>query len=438
MSISRKAIGLHLCAMFLLAVFIVACAGPVTTAPTAAPTAASAAKEIVVGAIYPMSGAEAQIGVDAKAAIDLAVEIVNGKFDLSLPLAKEEGLPNLGGAKIRVVYGDHRGSPEKGQSEAERLITQEGAVALIGTYFSSVSASASATAERYSVPFLVPESTASNLHKRGLKFFFRTTPHNDEFGEVMFKFMADVQKKGTAKLKKVALLYENTDFGVDMSKGWKSLAAAQGYEVVADLVYTQNSTSLNAEALRIKAAQPDVLLISQLSSDAILFVKTLREIGYVPPMVIANDAGNVEPNFIDSVGKDAEGFISRAVWSPELAQRKPIIDQINKLFKERTGKDLADNSSREFQGMMVLLDAINRGKSRDPKVIRDALLATDLKSDQLMMPWPGVKFDPATGQNTLSTPIMIQLQAGTYKAVWPDDIASVKLVYPIPGWSARQ
>src|SRR5262245_48144562 len=86
---------------------------------------ASQPKEVVVGVLYPLSGPTAQAGVDARAAAELAAEIVNGKHDLDLPLARTEGLPGLGGAKLRLVVVDHQGKPELGQTEAERLITQE-------------------------------------------------------------------------------------------------------------------------------------------------------------------------------------------------------------------------------------------------------------------------------------------------------------------------
>src|SRR5579871_3681769 len=90
------------------------------------PLAARAqSSEVVIGLIYPLSGASAQIGVDAQKAFETAAEIINKKFDFDLPLARSEGLPGFGGAKIRLVFADHQADPQKGRAEAERLITQE-------------------------------------------------------------------------------------------------------------------------------------------------------------------------------------------------------------------------------------------------------------------------------------------------------------------------
>ena len=87
-------------------------------------TGAASSDEILLGAVYPMTGPSALGGQVAKYAIEAAVEIINNNYDLNLPLAKGEGLPNLGGAKIKVIFMDHQGSPEKGLSAAEKLIKQ--------------------------------------------------------------------------------------------------------------------------------------------------------------------------------------------------------------------------------------------------------------------------------------------------------------------------
>lgn len=432
----------------LLAVaMLTACASPAATPAPAAPagespsaTTAPAAekpaevKEVVIGAIYPMTGASAQIGQDAKNAIDLAVEIVNGKYDIALPLAAEEGLPNLGGAKVRVVYGDHQAEPEKGQAEAERLITQENVVALMGSYHSSVTQVASQAAERLSIPFVCPESSSATLHTRGLKFFFRTTPHDGVFSQAMFDYMNFLKETKGVEIKKVALFHEDTLFGTSSANAQTEIAKNMGFEIVEDVKYTQNATSLSAEVLRLKAANPDVVLVTSYPSDAILFVKTSEELGYTPPLVIAQNAGYVEPNFIDAVGAEATGLLSRAVWSQELFSSKPIAAKVNELYKAKAGKDIADNSAREFTATIVLLDAINRAGSTDAAAIQKALLETDMKGDQLIMPWPGIKFDPATGQNILSRAMMIQLQEGKYHIVWPEDVKTTDLIYPNPTW----
>ena len=118
----------------------------------ASPAHAQAPKEVVIGVLYPLSGNAAQVGIDSVNAVRLAVDIINANHDLNLPLGKGEGLPGLGGAKIRVIFVDHQGKPDVGQAEAERLITQEKVHAVFGAYFSGVTQTVAQVAERYGVP----------------------------------------------------------------------------------------------------------------------------------------------------------------------------------------------------------------------------------------------------------------------------------------------
>jgi branched-chain amino acid transport system substrate-binding protein len=132
---------------------------------------AQAPREIVIGVIYALSGNLAQIGIDSVTAIRMATEIFNGRSRLNLPSARKttDGLPGLGGAKIRLVVVDHQGKPELGQAEAERLITQEKVTALLGSVHSSVTATASQVAERYGVPFMNGEVGPAQPPGRGRK-----------------------------------------------------------------------------------------------------------------------------------------------------------------------------------------------------------------------------------------------------------------------------
>src|ERR1700744_5219783 len=70
--------------------------------------------EVVIGVIYPLSGGSAQIGVDAQKAFETAAEIINKNFDYDLPLARGEGLPGLGGAKVRLRFARPPGRPPEG------------------------------------------------------------------------------------------------------------------------------------------------------------------------------------------------------------------------------------------------------------------------------------------------------------------------------------
>lgn len=375
-------------------------------------------KTVRIGAIYPLSGALASTGAEIKAAIELAVDIVNNPHPElgGIPLASGVGLPNLGGAKIEVVFGDSQGKPEVGLADAQRLIDQEKVVALTGAYQSAVTKTASRVAEQAGIPFLNGESSSPDLTDRHYKWFFRTTPNDDTFVDNMMQFLNGVKKLPT---KKIAVVYENTDFGVNTYKAVENFAKKYNREIVANIAYAAGSASVTAEVQKLAAAKPDVAIFASYTSDAMLFVRTMRESKYAPPVLLANDAGFVDSRFVQEVGPQVQGVLTRDVWGNDLATAKPIIKTINDMYKAKTGKDMNGNNARSMQGVLVLADAINRARSTDPEAIRKALIATNLTEAQLAMPWAGVKFDDK-GQNTQGSGLILELKGAQYHTVWPE------------------
>jgi branched-chain amino acid transport system substrate-binding protein len=395
-------------------------------------------KEVVIGSVYPLSGPAALTGLENKIANEIARDIANGVVEVPLPLYQRlKGMPGLKGAKVRMVFADHQGKPEVGQAEAERLITQEKVHALEGAWHSSVTATVSQVAERHGIPHVNGQSSSPGLTKRSFKWFFRTSPHDEHFTQTMFDFFRDFQKKRGITLKTLGITNEDTLFGADSAKVQRDLAKKYGYEVVVDVQYRARATSLQAEIQRLKAANPDVWLPTSYHTDAILFVRQSKELDYNPKMIMAQNAGHQSPDFLQAVGKDAEGTMSRAPFNTDLIDRRPAAQAIARIYKERTGKDFYDNPARTFTGMMTLLDAINRAGSTDPEAIRKALVATSLPVDQLVMTWDGIKFDE-TGQNVHVKGIIVQLQGEKWYTVYPFDIATKEVLYPIPAWKDRK
>jgi branched-chain amino acid transport system substrate-binding protein len=385
--------------------------------------------EVVIGVIYPLSGASAQIGVDAQKSFETAAEVINKNFDFDLPLARGEGLSGLGGAKVRLVFADHQADPQKGRAEAERLITQEKVCAIIGTYQSAVAVTVSQICERYQIPFMSADNSSPSLHRRGLKFYFRAAPHDEMFSAAMFDFFDAMRKKGT-KIETLALFHEDTIFGTDSGNAQLKLANERGYKVVADIKYRSNSPSLSAEVQQLKAANATVLMPSSYTTDGILLVKTMAELGYKPNAIVAQDAGFSEKALYDAVGDKLEGAISRGSFSLDLAAKRPMVGAINAMFKDKSGKDLNDFSSRQFMALIVMSDAINRAKSTDGDKIREALVLTDIAGDKTIMPWKRVKFDEM-GQNNDADPVLLQYVGGKFVTIFPPQAAVAEALWPM-------
>ena len=390
-------------------------------------------KTVKIGAVYPLSGNAASAGVHAKAAIEVAMDIINNPHPEfgNFPLAKNAGLAGLGGAKVEVVFADNQGSPATGQNQTLRLITEEKVVALTGAYQSGITLTASAIAEKYGIPFLTGESVAANLTERGFKWFFRTTPIATDFVKVYFDFLTDMKAAGV-KTDNVALVHDNTEYGTSVANTITTGFKEKGQPIALDVAYPSNATDVQSQVLQLKEKKPDVAIMISYTSDAILFAKTFQAQDYKPPILLADDAGYSDPSFIKSVGKISQGAFNRSAWSVGPPGSPTAI--IAKMYKEKSGDEMDDTAGREMQGFFVLVDAIDRAGSTDPAKIQAALKATDLKPEQLMMGYKGVKFDDK-GQNTLASAVIIQLQDGeNYVAVWPKANAEKAPVLPYKGW----
>ena len=394
-------------------------------------------KVIKVGAVYPLTGNIASTGLDCRRGAELAVDIINGKYDLSLPLAKGAGLPNLGGAKIELVFADTKGDPKNGMSEAERLVTQEKVVAMIGAYQSSVTKTASQATERLKIPYVCSDSSSPTLTERNFKYFFRVSPHDAGFARDQFQFLKDLEKKTGQKVGSVALLYENTEFGANVGKAAAQYAKEFGYKVVADVSYAANATDVTSEVGTLIKAKPDVLMHASYITDAILFTKTFKEMNFAPKGIMTF-AGYIEPGYLPAVKADGDYIVIRSTFALDLAKGKPLVGKVNELFKKKYGIDMSENAARSFAAPFVLADAINRAKSTKAEDIVKALLATDIPGDQMIYPWKGIKFDPKTHQNIYARGTLVQIQNEKYVTVWPFESAAAELIWPFPPWKGRK
>jgi len=375
---------------------------------------------IKVGLLYPLTGSTALIGRDQVNAFTLVIDKANSAG----------GVKSLGGARIEWVVADTKGDPKIGQAEAERLITEAKVHCLVGAYESAVTATCSEVAERYGIPFLNPESTSPGLTDRGLKWFFRMTPHDALLVKNMIDFITDVEKKENVSLKKIALVYENSLWGLDQAKVAREYALSLGYTIVLDMAYSRKAADLSSEVLKLKAANPDVLLQGSYIDDAILFTKTFKELGYWPKMWVANDAGHIHPDYAKTLGKDADYVFCREVFCADLGAKKSTIKAANDEFHARYGYDMDGSMARAYTAAMLLVDILERAGSTKPEDIRKAIVETDWPEEKVPMPWKGIKFDE-TGQNIRGLGIIVQIENGIKHTVWPFTVATTPYKWPV-------
>ncbi len=428
--------------LFLIAMIFLGWVGPSTLF--------AQVKEVKIGVILPLSGALAPIGKSLKEGAELAADIVNNKYpELDISIAKWEGIPNLGGAKLKLIFADSRGDPGWGAEQAKRLIEDEKVVGLMGAYQSAVTKTASVEAERAGIPFINPDSTSPDLTKRGFKWFWRVTPHETWFTKDLFDFLEGlvagkapgVKAVSRSELEPLAVAVENTEWGAASLAEIEKFAKERGWKIAEAFKYPHKAADLTSESRRLIASNASTFLFAPYVADAILFIKTLKEMKASPRLIWGQDAGFIEADFYKTLGADVNGILTRDLFSPELAKVKPVAGKLNDLYKKMTGYDFSGSSARDFVGVQVWAHVLNNAKSTSPEAIRKALNELNLPGKELIMPWRGVKFGSPfpgdTQQNELGSGVINQYQGypgGKLHIIFPFEASTSKLIYPFPGW----
>ncbi|MGD9569341.1 MAG: ABC transporter substrate-binding protein [Sedimentibacter sp.] len=449
----KSKLAMLLVAVMLISTMAVGCTSSVTQAPPAeqpkqeTPAAEQPAEQpkagepVKVGAILPLSGSAAATGVKLKYAIEVAQEIINGEHpEIALPLAETMGLPNLGNAPIEVVFSDHQGNPEIAKTEAERLIQNEGVVSLVGAYQSSSTKPASQSAERFKVPFVAGSSSSAALTERGLKYFTRIAPNDDMETEVFFEYLKYLNEETNANIKTVGVVYIDNEYGVhaaEMVDKWiAEKYGAEGFEKVVAVKYPTDVTSVDTEVQQIKAANPDVLFHASYIGDITQFVKKYKEFEFTPKAVVNYCGGFQDTQFVVNLNEDGDFFSGGAACAPTLFDKMEVVNQINELFKVKSGGENIDGPAlEEFASLMVVADAINQAKSTDGDAIMEVIRTAEF--DAPYFSTNKVQFDEK-GQNKYSASFIVQTQDAQYEAVYPIDVQTAKPIAPFPTWTERK
>jgi branched-chain amino acid transport system substrate-binding protein len=413
----------------------------------ASPAAFSAEKEIKIGVLYPLSGALATIGRDLQRAAELTADIINNKAPgVDIPMAQWGGIPSLGGAKIKLIFKDHRGEPDRGADLAKSLILDDKVVGLMGAYNSAVTKTVSAVAERYGIPMINDSSTSPDLTERGFKWFWRTTPHDNYFNRDLFELLKGLTEgkvKGVKAVPKkdlqnLAYACENTEWGSSVAKSIEGYAKEYGFTITKGLLYNANAPDLTSEAKALVAAKPAAMLFAAYLSDSLLMIRTLKGMKAQTKFFWGQDAGFEMADFAKTLGADINGVLTRTVFIDKITRVKKVAGQVNALYKKKYGDDLTGATARSVVGVQAWAYVLNKAASTDPKAIQKACNEINIPANDLVMPWAGVKFD-AKGQNVLGRGLIGQYQKTadgkvSLEIVYPFDLATANFIYPFPGW----
>lgn len=399
-----------------------------TVAPTMTPrpkaTPNPAAGKVNVGVLYPMSGDNARFGIACTNACKLATKHIN----------EEGGILSLGGAELNLIVEDATSDATQARSQAERLITQNKLAAGTGCYVSSITLVVTEVSERNKLPW-VTGSISNKLTERNFKYFFQVSPKASMFGQMQVETAKRLGEEIGPKLNKVAIVYEDTSYGTSTSEGLKNTAEELGFDIVLYEAYSAGFTDASPLVNKIKASGAEILFPVSYLTDAILIVKTMRDLK-VDAAIIGGGAGYLMPEFAEDLGEDANYIFSVASWDDDISC--PDVPWFSQEYEQEYGEFLMEHAGEAYVMMWVIKEALEQAASDDPQKVRDAMAGLDLtEGPGSAMPGCHVQFDEV-GWNQHVHPVMIQWRDGNPVCVWPPEDARVEPVWPIPTWEERR
>lgn len=381
-------------------------------APHVIRDAAAQGKAVNVGVILPLSGANAQFGVNSRNGIELVADEINAAG----------GIKSLGGARINLVIADSTSTPTTAANVAQRLLTQNDVVAILGAFASSLTIAISEVTERRGVPLLTM-SFSDQITGRGFENIFQVVAKASVIGKAQFDGTAAIAASAGQKLERIAIMYEDTAYGTSQAAGLREGAKAAGVQIVMDDAYPLGITDVTPLINKLRASGAQAVFPVSYLNDSLQIIRAMRQQRITIP-AIGGAAGYVIPDFEKGLGEFAEGVLSISPANYDLAP------ELTERFRKRFGYFMVHEALEHAVCMDVLAQAMEKAKSAKPEDLRKALQGARFEGGWTKaMTGGAVQFDK-TGLNTLSVPVMVQWRNKELVTVWPADVAKAKAVWP--------
>jgi branched-chain amino acid transport system substrate-binding protein len=366
-------------------------------------------KPINVGVILPLSGANAQFGINSRQGIELVVDELNASG----------GLKALGGAKINLVVADSTSAPANAATVAQRMIGENDCCAILGAFASSLTLAIQEVTERRRVPLLTM-SYSDQITGRGFKNVFQVTSKGSVIGRAQFNYAVELAG-GSEKVNKIAIMFEDTAYGTSTANGLRAAAKAAGAEIVMDEAYPLGITDVTPLINKLRASRAQMVFPVSYLNDSLLIVRALRQQRINMP-IVGGSAGYVIPDFAQALGEYSDGVLSICSANYDLDT------EATERYRKRYKAFMVHEAQEHAVAMDVLIQAINGAKSAKPEDISTALRSTTFTQGWAKTMTNGqVKFDE-TGLNVFAEPVMVQWQNKELVTVWPQKFAKGKLI----------
>ena len=369
---------------------------------------------VKIGVLHPVSGALSYSGTQGRLGATMAIDEINAAG----------GIKALRGAKIDPMLGDAQSTPDGGNAEVEKM-NEAGVCAVVGGYASAICLSATQTAARYDLPYVVDVGVVDSIVTRGLKNTFRFGPGFGVIAKTALENLVAINVQAGKPAKTVMIVHEDSAFGAGLAKLLNAQLPEKGFQVLETIPHPTPNREFESIVLKIKAQNPDLVIPANYYNEYVLLARTMQQ-------------QRVRPKAIYSVLGGAASSYKFVKEFPEAAQ---YIMDCNHWFDPKNPKAIALKKKVEDKGqfytyevymnysaVLLLADAIERAASTDRAKITAALASSTFAGH--VMPYGPTKF--VGGQNQGAAPVNTQVQGNDIQVILPAAFASAKPIFPMP------
>ena len=381
--------------------------------------------KIILGSAISFTGKYSTNGIHASNGYNLAVKRIN-----------EMGGVKVGGKSymLEVKYYDDESTPARSAQLMERLIKQDGVKFMLGPYSSATTKAVAPITEKYKIPMVEAEGASRSLFTQGYKYLFAVLSTSEQYLASSIALAAEIAEKNGRKPSdlKMAMVFENDPFSLDVRAGVADDAKKFGIKVVIDDKMPRDLSDISATLTKVKAVKPDILVISGHSKGAATAARQIKEMKINVPMIAMTHCESAK--VIKKFGDATNGFLCPTQWSETLSYKDSTFGtaaEYDKTFKATYDgyKNVPYQAAQASAAVMVWKDALERANSFDVAKIRQALSDTDMKTF-----YGNIKFSSA-GNNLAKPMVLRQIQGGKLNVVAPSKWASHPVQHPrkVPG-----
>jgi len=389
-------------------------------AAAVAPPAAADDNVITFGAALSTTGRDSREGALTKEGYDFWKDYVNSQGGIKIAGKLY---------KVDIKYYDDGSDAATSAKLVERLITQDNVKFILAPYGSSATFAASAITEKYQVPMVDPNGAAEAIFNRGFHYTFAILSPAKKYLQGILELAMTLKPRPAS----VAVLAANDKFSLEVAEGISDFVTKNGFTEVFYSEYPPDTKDVATLLTQVKAKNPDIILGSGHLQDSLLIMRAAKDQS-VTSKVIGFSVGPSTPDFITSLGPDANGVMGGAQWTTTLNYIDPLFgnaERYAKLFEAKYHHIPDYHNAESTAAPETFQFAMEKAGSLDPAKVRDALAALDVETF-----YGRIKFD-SRGVNIYKPMAVEQIQNGTHMTVWPADAANASAVYPLKAWGQR-